>query len=104
MKAVLEGLLFLSGNEGISIEEIIKILEVDEKEALELLEILKKEYESDDRGVSLKKMGGVYKLTTKSEHKKYYEKLAEENLMKSLSQSALETLAIIAYNEPVTRL
>ena len=104
MKAVLEGLLFLSGDEGISLEEIKEILEIDEEEALKLLEILKDEYSSDDRGVSLKKMGGVYKLTTKKEHKKYYEKLAEANLMKNLSQSALETLAIIAYNEPVTRL
>lgn len=104
MKPVLEGLLFISGDEGISLTDIQDILEIEEKDALELLKELKEEYSSEERGVSLKKLGGVYKLTTKKEHRKYYEKLAEASLMKSLSQSALETLAIIAYNEPVTRL
>ena len=70
----------------------------------DLIDELKEEYNSEERGVSLKKLGGVYKLTTKKEHKKYYERLAEASLVKNLSQSALETLAIIAYNEPVTRL
>ena len=52
----------------------------------------------------IKNFGNNYKLTTKSEHKDYYEKLSEISDRRTLSQSALETLAIIAYNEPITRL
>jgi segregation and condensation protein B len=43
-------------------------------------------------------------LTTKPEHKEYYQRLVEENDSNKLSNAALETLAIIAYNEPITRL
>ena len=103
MKPVLEGLLFLVGEEGISMESIADILEISGEETSDLLESLSNDYESENRGICLKKLGGVYKLTTKNEHKKYYSKLAEITNMKNLSQSALETLAIIAYNEPITR-
>lgn len=103
MKPVLEGLLFLVGEEGIDIESISNILEIDKEETISLIEELSNDYENESRGICLKKLGGTYKLTTKIEHKKYYSKLAEINSMKNLSQSALETLAIIAYNEPITR-
>lgn len=103
MKPVLEGLLFLVGDEGINIEHISSMLEITKEEAENLLKELKNDYESEERGITIKKFGGVYKLTTKREYKKYYTKLAELSAMKNLSQSALETLAIIAYNEPITR-
>ena len=103
MIAVLEGLLFLVGEEGLSLEEIEEILNISKEEALKILDELKQEYENENRGITLNMLGGVYKLTTKNEHKDYYSKLAEVSSMKSLSQSALETLAIIAYNEPITR-
>lgn len=103
MKPVLEGLLFLVGDEGINIEHISNMLEISKEEAEQLLNELKEDYDSTERGITIKKFGGVYKLTTKREYKKYYTKLAELSCMKSLSQSALETLAIIAYNEPITR-
>ena len=103
MKAVLEGLLFLVGEDGISKENICEILEKDEEEVNSLLNDLEEDYKSDDRGLELKNFGGLYKLTTKEEHKEYYNKLADIPNIKNLSQSALETLAIIAYNEPITR-
>ena len=103
MIAVLEGLLFLVGEEGLSLEDICNILSVSKDEALDLIEKLKGEYQSSDRGITIQVLGGLYKLTTKNEHKEYYSKLSEISNMKSLSQSALETLAIIAYNEPITR-
>ena len=103
MIAVLEGLLFLVGEEGLSLEEIEEILNISKEEDLKILDELKQEYENENRGITLNMLGGVYKLTTKNEHKDYYSKLAEVSSMKSLSQSALETLAIIAYNEPITR-
>lgn len=103
MKPILEGLLFLVGEEGIDIESISDILEITEEEVIKLLQELARDYESESRGLTIKKFGGLFKLTTKKQHKDYYTKLAEVSTIKNLSQSALETLAIIAYNEPITR-
>ena len=103
MKAVIEGLLFLVGEDGITIEDLCEVLEKDEEEVKKELACLKEDYLSDERGITLKHFGGMYKLTTKEEHKDYYNKLADIPNIKNLSQSALETLAIIAYNEPITR-
>ena len=104
MKAVLEGLLFITGDEGLNIEEIKEVLELEKEQVYQLLTELKQDYEQTERGITIKKYGEKYKLTTKKEHKNYYEKLSELSNIKSLSQSALETLAIIAYNQPITRL
>lgn len=103
MKPVLEGLLFLVGEEGIDIKNISEILEITEEETKKILQELKNDYENSDRGITIKKLGGLFKLTTKEQHKNYYTKLTEITKVKNLSQSALETLAIIAYNEPITR-
>jgi len=103
MKAVLEGLLFVVGDDGITISEICNILEVDESIAKELIISLKNDYLDENRGLRIDYLGNSLKLTTKSEHKEYYKKLIEET-NHTLSQSALETLAIIAYNEPITRI
>lgn len=102
-KAILEGLLFVVGEEGLTFSQIGEVLEISEEEAKELLMDLKKDYEDDSRGLRIDFLGNRFKLTTKFEHKKYYQKLLENPETNFLSQSALETLAIIAYNEPVTR-
>lgn len=100
---VLEGLLFIVGDEGITINEICNTLDIDENRAKELLTILKDQYESEDRGIKIAFLGERFKLITKKENKEYYQKLME-NKKSSLSQSQLEVLAIIAYNEPITRI
>lgn len=99
---VLEGLLFVVGDEGATLKEICETLEIDENKAKELLTTLKKEYDKDERGIKISYIGEAFKLTTKKEHKEYYQKLIveKENV---LSQAQLEVLAIIAYNEPLTR-
>lgn len=102
-KAVLEGLLFVVGEDGLSFEQIEDVLDIKEEEAKEVLMELKKDYEDESRGLRIDFLGNKFKLTTKFEHKEYYQKLLENPETSSLSQSALETLAIIAYNEPVTR-
>lgn len=102
-KAILEGLLFVVGEDGLTFEQIGDVLEVEEDEAKKILKELKQEYEDDSRGLRIDFLGNKFKLTTKYEHKKYYQKLLENPETNFLSQSALETLAIIAYNEPVTR-
>lgn len=102
-KAVLEGLLFVVGEDGLTLEQIGDVLEIDEESSKSLLMELKKDYEDDSRGLRIDFLGNRFKLTTKFEHRSYYQKLIENPETNVLSQSALETLAIIAYNEPVTR-
>ena len=103
-KAILEGILFIVGDEGISINEIKNILNVDDEEIKRILIELKRDYESSDRGLRISYLGNAFKLTTKEEHREYYEKLVTDTKSSSLSNAALEVLAIIAYNEPITRL
>jgi len=102
-KAVLEGLLFVVGEEGLTIEQIEDVLELTEEDAKGIVMDLKHDYEDSNRGLRIDFLGNRFKLTTKYEHKEYYQKLLENPDTNTLSQAALETLAIIAYNEPITR-
>ncbi len=103
LEGVLEGLLFVVGDEGVTLDDICRTLEINEDKAKELLTNLKKEYEKENRGIKISYLGETFKLTTKKEHKEFYQKLVttKENI---LSQAQLEVLAIIAYNEPITRI
>lgn len=102
--AVLEGLLFLNGEDGLSLEKAKDILEIDELKLQELLQELNQKYQNPSSGLRLVKFGDYYKITTKEEHKDYYKKLVDLEDENLLSQACLETLAIIAYNGPVTRI
>ena len=73
-EGILEGLLFAAGDEGMTLDDIERILEVDSEEAKNLLVNLKKRYESDKHGIQIGFLGNSFKLTTKKEHKKYYTK------------------------------
>ena len=103
-KAVLEGLLFVVGEDGLTLDQIEEVLELKEEEVKELVKELKHSYENEDRGLRIDFLGNRLKLTTKFEHREYYQKLLENPETNTLSQAALETLAIIAYNEPITRM
>ena len=103
-KAVLEGLLFVVGEDGLTLDQIEEVLELKEKEVKEVVNELKHSYENEDRGLRIDFLGNRLKLTTKFEHREYYQKLLENPETNTLSQAALETLAIIAYNEPITRM
>lgn len=103
MEGILEGLLFVQGDTGLTLKEVMSILNINEEEAKQLVYNLKINYEKENRGLRLNFLGNTFKLTTKQEHKDYYEKLLENPNSHVLSQAALEVLAIIAYNEPITR-
>lgn len=103
MDIILEGLLFVIGDEGLSKEDIAKLLEVDINKVEELVSKLKDYYDTNNRAITIECLGEKYKLVTRQKHHEYYEKLALEEQNKTLTQSSLETLAIIAYNEPITR-
>ena len=103
-KAVLEGLLFVVGEDGLTLNQIEDVLELEEEAVKQLVNDLKHSYEQEDRGLRIDFLGNRLKLTTKFEHRQYYQKLLENPDTNILSQAALETLAIIAYNEPITRM
>ena len=102
--AILEGLLFVVGEDGLTINQIMDILDITNDEAKELISELKEKYESANSGIRINFLGNTFKLTTKKEHREYYQKLIENPESSVLSQAALETLAIIAYNQPITRI
>ena len=104
MKGIIEGLLYVQGDLGLTIEDVSNVLEITPDEAKELILSLKQDYIDEDRGLRINYLGNTFKLTTKEEHKEYFKKLLENPKNNVLSNQALETLAIIAYNEPVTRL
>ena len=99
---VLEGLLFVTGEDGLTVDEISKLLEIEKEETMKLIDEYSVKLKEEDRGLKLVYLGNKYKLSTKEEHKEYYELLVDKTFSATLSQSALETLAIIAYNEPIS--
>ena len=66
---VLEGILFVVGDEGINLTTLCSIMDITETEAKDLLLHLKKSYEEKNRGLRISYLGDAFKLTTKSEHK-----------------------------------
>lgn len=101
--SVLEGLLFVAGDDGISLEEASYILELERSAVRQLLDELKKRSEDENSGLELLLTASHYKLVTKASLKTYIEKYAVSPYSSQLSQASLETLAIIAYKQPVTR-
>ena len=75
LKAVLEGLLFVVGDEGISKEKLLNVLDVSEEEFQKILDDYASDLSKDDRGLNLEKYNDNYKLVTKKEHSEYYKKL-----------------------------
>ena len=100
---IIEGMLYLAGDEGIDIKQVAGILEINRKDATLLMDQFTQMYENKSmKGIILVNFGGRYKLATNSEYFIYYQKMVEQSSA-SLSNAALETLAIIAYNQPITR-
>ena len=104
LKPILEGLLFLSGDEGITMEQLLDCLEEVSKEELEeTLDTMMKAYLENTHGIELVRFGGVYKFVSKESIHPYAQRLFSSTKMSTLSSAALETLAIVAYKQPITR-
>ncbi|WP_160721442.1 SMC-Scp complex subunit ScpB [Bacillus sp. USDA818B3_A] len=102
--SILESLLFAAGDEGLSLKQLAEVIEVDELHASEMIENLRQEYERDGmRGIMIVQLAGTFQLATKKENAAYLKKLVDSPHTSTLSQAALETLAIIAYKQPITR-
>ena len=103
LEAVVEGLLFVVGEDGLTLNQLTDILDLDMEGVKQILSNLQEKYESENSGIRINFLGNTFKLTTKKEHKEYFQKLIENPESNVLTQAALETFAIVAYNEPITR-
>jgi len=101
-KSIIESLLFMSGDP-INIKDLATILNCKQDKVSLLLNEMKNNYSSKDRGIKILIYNKTVQLVTKPENSIYVEKLLKTNVRQSLSQAALETLSIIAYKQPITR-
>lgn len=101
--SIIESLLFVSG-EPLKIKDISSIIECSIDYTREMLIELSVAYEEDSRGIKLININEEYQLVTKSQNSDYIQKILKTNSRQSLSQASLETLAIIAYKQPITRI
>lgn len=100
----IEALLFVVGDDGLTIEQLANLLGEQVELVTEVIEELRNIYEEDlTKGIMLKEIAGVYQLTTKPELAETIQKLVENPTAQSLSQASLEVLAIVAYKQPITR-
>ena len=102
IKSIIEGLLFVSG-EPLTIRELSNSIEASPKVISIVLNEMISEYEDEKRGIKLISINGEYQLVTKAENGEYIQKLLKRNKRQSLSQASLESLSIIAYKQPITR-
>lgn len=101
-KAIIEAILFSVGR-AVKIKELMYSLELSEEEIINIIENMKLEYEQQKRGIEIIKIEDSYQLCTKKEYYEYIYPIVDKRNKPNLSQAALETLAIIAYNPKVTR-
>lgn len=101
-KAIIEAILFSVGR-AVKIKEIMYVLELSEDEIKNIIENMKLEFEQQKRGIEIIKIEDSYQLCTKKEYYEYIYPIVDKRNKPNLSQAALETLAIIAYNPKITR-
>lgn len=102
-KQIVENLLFIT-DRPLKPSRIAEVVEtVNAKRVLELIQELAKEYEDTGRSIRILEIGGGYQMCTKPEYGRWVRRLYNEKMTTRLSNAALETLAIIAYKQPVTR-
>ena len=103
IKKIIEALLFMKGEEGLNIEYFSTFMEVEPHEAENMLNIFYEEYNNANNSLIIKKFGTTYKMLLRDEMAEVIKKaVISKNLVK-LSKASLETLAIIAYNQPITK-
>ncbi|WP_027724425.1 SMC-Scp complex subunit ScpB [Tuberibacillus calidus] len=102
-QAIVEALLYVSGEDGVTLEQLTEVLNMPEEHVLGVIENLKKALQNEARGLMITEVAGRYQLVTKKEMATYIERLIKAPRPATLSQAALETLAVIAYKQPVSR-
>jgi len=102
IKTYIEGILFISESP-VRTSTISESLDVPEGKIKQVLRMLEQEYIDQNRGFVLKKISGGYRLYSNPALNEVLQRFVKTNIRTHLSQAALETLAIIAYRQPVTR-
>ncbi len=101
--SIIESLLYVSG-EPLKIKNIASIINLELDYTSDLLDEMTLTYVNDARGIKLICINDEYQFVTKSENSSYIQKILRTSNRQSLSQAALEALAIITYKQPVTRI
>lgn len=104
IEAIVEGLLYVVGEDGARVEQIALAIEKSLEDTKIILENIQRKYASELYGIELVGYGSVYKFVTKKDIYPYAQALFGAAKTNTLSQAALETLAIIAYKQPITRI
>ena len=102
IEMIIEALLFASGD-SLPIEKIAEIIENDKKTTKAIMSNLMYKFQNASRGIIIREIGGAYQLCTRPELDEHIQQLGTVRKKQGLTPQALETLAIIAYNQPVTR-
>jgi len=101
-QAIIESMLFAAGRE-VSAKEIMNILELSREDIDKIIMNMKTEYDSRNSGIEIIKVDDSYQLCTKKEYYEYIYPLFDNRAKPNISNAALETLSIIAYNPNITR-
>ncbi len=102
-KAVLEAILFTMGD-SVEVDRLAGVIEEDVKVTKEILEEMAQDYQKEGRGIELTTLDNAVQLCTKGEYYEYLIKIAKTPRKYALTDTLLETLSIIAYKQPITRL
>lgn len=102
MKAIIEAILFATGRP-VEIKELISALEIPEEDIIQIIESMKADFQKANRGIEIIKVGNGYTLCSKKEYYEYIYPLFDNRAKPNISNAAMETLAIIAYNPKITR-
>ena len=102
LESKIESILFVVGR-GISVSEIMKVVDVNEKEVINTLDDLKLRYKDEESGLCLITDGFLYKMFTKPENLDVIEKFISVEISSELTKPQLETLTIIGYLGPITK-
>ncbi len=103
--AIIEAILFVAGDEGLTLEELSKLIDKPLDKVTRLIEELATKYKNDETsGILLIETANKYQLVTKKEYAVYIKRYAQSPFSQTLSRALLETLAIVAYKQPITRI
>lgn len=102
IKSIIEAILFSAGR-SVSKQELALNLELSNEDLEKIVESMKEEYKSDNRGIEIIQVEESYQLCTKKDLYEYIYPIIDKRAKPNLSNAALETLAIIAYNPRITR-
>lgn len=102
IKGIIEAILFAAGRE-VKVNELMSALELSSEEVINIIESMKLEYEKEERGIQIINVNDAYQLCTKKENYEYIYPIFDKRSKPNLSQAAMETLSIIAYNPRITR-